>query len=302
MYSVTDRTFYLLSCNPGYGHVCCRRHKQQRTVEYISHNDFYLRLILLLCRPLTGVFPFLALFTVVWNHVDPRSCPDSCRRIYFVSDAPLDVSWNTNSFFNSGLLLQAALGGLLIFLNGHTTSLWQDRRRLVLSVFISFAALWALFNFVNFLLPSDQPMICQATLILSTTFDQAARVAIEGFILWSLGQSTKSALERNGFAALLVIRGVGGGVFVGFTRPQFEPVCVARSELLPISIAVLALDGIILGIILIRFFTLGLWAAMSDGRSETNQEQSKALGISVVGLAIWMGVSPCVQDILLIHG
>lgn len=63
---------------------------------------------------------------------------------------------------------------------------------------------------------------------------------------------------------------------MGFTRPDFKPVCVARTSVLPISIVVLVLDAIILGVSLIRVLRKG---------------RSKGLMISIVGFAVWTGTS-----------
>jgi hypothetical protein len=157
-------------------------------------------------------------------------------------------------------------------------------------VFISSALLWAQFDFVNFVVPATSPNICQVTLIVSTLFDQVARVSIGGFLLWSVGHATKSSAERYGLGALLGLRVVAGGVFIAFTRPQFAPICVARSSLLPASITVLALDAIIIGTITIRVFTLGLLKSAREVIPSTMQEQSKSLLFCTLGFVIWTGV------------
>jgi hypothetical protein len=126
------------------------------------------------------------------------------------------------------------------------------------------------------------------TIIASTFFDQAARVIIGGFLLWSVGHVKKTPVENSGLCALMGIRIVMGAIFVGYARPQFAPVCVARSDFLPASVAVMVLDMIIVGVVAIRVFTLGLLDVIREVRSSTKQEQSKALVYCTGGLLLWM--------------
>jgi hypothetical protein len=78
-----------------------------------------------------------------------------------------------------------------------------------------------------------------------------------------------------------------GIIFVAYARPQFAPVCVARSDMLAASVTVMVLDMIIVGVLAIRVFTLGLLDAIREVRSSTKQEQSKALVFCITGLFLW---------------
>jgi hypothetical protein len=86
-------------------------------------------------------------------------------------------------------------------------------------------------------------------------------------------------------------RVVAGAVFVGFTRPQFAPLCVARSDSIPVTALILALDGIIISMIAIRIVMLGLLNDFRAGAPKTKQEQSKALVYCAAGFTFWTGVS-----------
>jgi hypothetical protein len=143
---------------------------------------------------------------------------------------------------------------------------------------------------LSFVIPVSSQNLCQGTIIASTLFDQLARVTIVGFLLWSVAHVSKSPAERYLLGALLGIRVLAGGAFTAFVRPQFAPVCIARSDALAPSITVLGLDAVAIGITLIRIFTLGLHRDMQDVRLITKQVQSKALILSTVGFAIWTGV------------
>jgi len=157
-------------------------------------------------------------------------------------------------------------------------------------LFLFFTALWAQIDFLNLMIPSKSSTACQATLVFSTASDQLARGAIEQFLLWSVAQGSKVTAERLILQAILTIRVVAGGLLVGFTRPEFAPVCVARTSLLPISIVVLALDFIIIGVLIIRALSFGMFRALREARSTTHQEQSRALILSLAGFLVWTGV------------
>jgi hypothetical protein len=83
------------------------------------------------------------------------------------------------------------------------------------------------------------------------------------------------------------IRIVMAGIFTAYARPQFAPVCVVRMDMPAISVVVMALDMIIIGVLVIRLFTLGLFDSIREVRSSTKQEQSKALVYCTAGLCLW---------------
>ncbi|CZS90252.1 hypothetical protein WAI453_004259 [Rhynchosporium graminicola] len=204
---------------------------------------------------------------------------------------PSDAVQTLSAAFAFGILLQAAAGALFIYYRGHGSTIFQDGRRLVLILFLLFAALWAQVSFLNLLLPDTMATACQATLIISTMFDQLARVGVEQFLLWSVGHGTKVTAERMIQQGILLVRMVGGAVLVGFTRPQFAPVCVARTSITPLAVGVLALDAIIIGVLLVRAASLGMFKEMRDKEAGTRQEQSKALIISIIVLGLWTASS-----------
>jgi hypothetical protein len=64
-------------------------------------------------------------------------------------------------------------------------------------------------------------------------------------------------------------------------------VCVAGTSVLPIAIAVIALDVIIIGMLAIRAYLIGLFKGMQPS---SQQEQGKALVLILVGFTLWTGV------------
>lgn len=191
--------------------------------------------------------------------------------------------------FDSGITLQASIGGLLLFYKGHGKTIFKDGRRLVLVLFFFFAFLWAQIEFLNLMLPPIATGICQATLFVSTAFDQISRVGIEQFLLWSVGHGTKLTKERLILQGVLLLRLIGGGLLVGFTRPQFAPTCVATTSVTPIAIVVLALDGLIVGVLLVRAISLGMFGDIRNKKSE-KKDQSMALVLSIFGFGLWTAV------------
>jgi len=117
-------------------------------------------------------------------------------------------------------------------------------------------------------------------------------VIIAGFLLWSVAHVSKTTPEKVLLATLIVARAVAGAIFTGFVRPQFEPVCVPRSSLLPASIIVVGLDCFILGLIVVRIFTLHIWGDHGDVRLSTRRVQNRALVVTTTGYFVWVTVGP----------
>lgn len=183
----------------------------------------------------------------------------------------------------SGILLQAATGALLIYFKGHSSTIFKDGRRLVLVLFLLFSVLWAQIDFLELLISTTGSRICQVGLIFTTGFDQLARVALEQFLLWSIGHGTKITGIRAVLQGLLGIRLIVGGILVGVTRPQFAPTCVANTLLLPVAIVVLVMDIIIIGALLVQASSSGMFG----DRREERKTQSRALLLVIAGFTVW---------------
>ncbi|KAA8576807.1 hypothetical protein EYC84_006860 [Monilinia fructicola] len=194
-----------------------------------------------------------------------------------------DTIQTLSAAFSFGILLQAATGALLIYFKGHVSTILKDGRRLVLVLFLLFSVLWAQIDFVQLLIPTTGTGVCQAALIFTTGFDQLARVALEQFLLWSIGHGTKITAIRAILQGLLAIRLIGGGVLVGITRPQFSPTCVAETSILPVAIVVLVMDFIIVGALLVQASSLGMFG----DRREDRKAQSRALLLVIAGFTVW---------------
>ncbi|KAF7949832.1 uncharacterized protein EAE97_003341 [Botrytis byssoidea] len=198
-----------------------------------------------------------------------------------------DAIQTLSAAFSFGILLQAATGALLIYARGHGSNIFKDGRRLVLVLFLLFSVLWVQIGFLELLMPTTGIGVCQVGLIFTTGFDQLARVAIEQFLLWSIGHGTKITVIRVILQGLLVVRLVVGGVLVGITRPQFSPTCVAETSIIPVAIIVLVMDLIIAGALLVQAGSLGMFG----DRREDRKVQSRALLLVIAGFAVWTGTS-----------
>ncbi|KAK3332052.1 hypothetical protein B0T19DRAFT_397853 [Cercophora scortea] len=195
--------------------------------------------------------------------------------------------------FNFGIVVNAASAALFLYTKGHGSSIFRDGPRLVLVLFLISAALWAQIDFIAVLLDvTTSPMPCQIGVIFATIFDQLGRFSIEQYILWDMNSVSGSAKVSAGqmIPQLLILgRFVAGAVFSGFTRPQTDTFCAAKSSALPVSIMVIALDAVILILLTAKAFSTGLIANMKHKGS--NAARSKSLVLVMLGLATWTATS-----------
>ncbi|KAK0709590.1 hypothetical protein B0T26DRAFT_805265 [Lasiosphaeria miniovina] len=193
--------------------------------------------------------------------------------------------------FSFGILLNAAISALVLFIKGHGTTVFRDGPRLVLLLFLFSSALWAQIDFITIIIDtSKSSMPCQIGIVFSTIFDQLARFSIEQYLLWAMSSiSTKLTVAQMVPQLLVLVRFVAGAVFVGFTRPQTDAFCLATSSSLPVAILVIALDAVILLLLFWRAFSTGLVANIQKRGSGSGR--SKALMLIMLGLAVWTATS-----------
>lgn len=187
-------------------------------------------------------------------------------------------------------MVNAASGTLILYIKGHGSSIFRDGLRLVLILFLASAALWAQVEFITTLISIGATSGCQVALIFSLVFDQVGRSLIEQYLVWAVGNGAEKASADHVFSQILVlVRFIVGFVFVGFAKPTFMPICVARSSVLPVAIAVIVLDALILGTLAVRAFSGGLVSDVSqDGQTA---QRSRAILWTIAGLGVWMGAS-----------
>lgn len=185
--------------------------------------------------------------------------------------------------------MNAASAAAFLMARGKTTSLWKDGQRLVLTISLASAALWAQVAFVATAVDPSGPEGCQAAVAFASAFDQLARVALLQYFLWASAGAAASALQRFVPQGLLVARLVLGGVFVGMQRPQFNPVCVATTDILAVALAMIITDAVLFLVCVVRFFSAG---GLRDAK-EGSAAHQKASGVKFTlgGFVLWMGVS-----------
>jgi hypothetical protein len=155
-------------------------------------------------------------------------------------------------------------------------------------LFLASSAIWAQVAFLSTVISTSATTTCQVAVIFSSLFDQFARVSIEQYLLWAVAKDGKKGPLAMMPQLLLLVRFVAGMVLVGETRVQFNPTCVPLSNSVPVSITVIALDAVILAILAGQSFSTG---AQKDSQSNSQgPNRSKAVLLTITGLAIWMGV------------
>ncbi|KAK9772906.1 hypothetical protein SCAR479_10416 [Seiridium cardinale] len=184
--------------------------------------------------------------------------------------------------FLFGILLNTASAGFILYIKGHGSAIFRDGLRLALIFFLASSALWAQVEFLATLIDPTATSTCQAAVIISSLLDQVARVSIEQFLIWSVAKDGLKTAAGLATQVLLLVRFIIGMVFVGETKPQFNTTCVPMSNLVPIAIAVVALDAVILTSTAVLTFTT---ASTKSGQG------SKAILLTIAALAVWMGTS-----------
>jgi len=120
-------------------------------------------------------------------------------------------------------------------------------------------------------------------------FDQLARFSIGQYLLWATNSAAgKPGLQQLIPQGLIGVRFVVGMIFVGFSRPQFESVCVPISSMVAIAAVVIAFDAVIIALMAYRAFATGLVRGVQS--NERGPARGKSVLLVIVGFAIWTAV------------
>ncbi|KAM0740985.1 hypothetical protein ACQRIT_003842 [Beauveria bassiana] len=165
----------------------------------------------------------------------------------------------------------------------------QNGLRLVLVTFLLSAALWSIMDFAATLITANANPSCQVLVSVAAGFDQLARVAFEQFLLVRIKSKSiyKSIYVLQAF---IPVRFILGGVLIAVQRPQTYPVCIAKNILLPLGIATLVTDAVIVCV----FFVL-IWIK-TRSNSTSNLQTSNLAPARIVcfltaGFAAWLATS-----------
>ncbi|KAI9852715.1 MAG: hypothetical protein M1838_005910 [Thelocarpon superellum] len=201
----------------------------------------------------------------------------------------LDTFQTLVATFFLGVLFHYAFTTKFVLMRGCSSSLLQDRPRLVLVLVVFLASLWAKLTFVNFAMPSRVP--CQVTTVLATLVDQLARTIVDGALLAISGQTVTSHSLRSAGPILLLARSVAGIVLTAYTRPQLVPICMAYASAVPSSAIVIGLDLLVILAVLRNILSENIWAHARELSSSVRKEQCKAVVFLLAGNAIWFATS-----------
>ncbi|KAI1374499.1 hypothetical protein F4677DRAFT_172184 [Hypoxylon crocopeplum] len=184
--------------------------------------------------------------------------------------------------FFFGILFNAASAALVLYVIGHGSAIFRDGLRLVLILFLTSSAAWALVEFLATIIEPTAASTCQVAAIFSSVFDQMGRVFIEQYLIWAARtEGQKKALSV--MPQVLVLGRFGVGIaFVALTGSDFNPTCVPVSNVLPVAIAAIVLDAIILVLVVIQALSMG---------STKDINRKRGVMLVTIGLAIWIGTS-----------
>jgi hypothetical protein len=188
---------------------------------------------------------------------------------------------------SSGIIANVASAAVFLFLTANGPPLFKDSLRLVLVVFLFASALWAFVDFVAMTVESNSS--CHVAVAFGATFDQLARIAFEQSVLWGANAGAKTSMGVLIPQLALILRFVLGGIYVGFQRPQFNPVCLSTTSVLPLGIAVLAADAVIALFLLAKLLSIGKPAPGAG--NEVEAKRSRMLIIVLAGAGFWTAVS-----------
>ncbi|OAA51696.1 hypothetical protein NOR_00289 [Metarhizium rileyi] len=191
--------------------------------------------------------------------------------------------------FAFGAVVCASLGIVLFHLRGGALSLLRGGLRLVLAGFLLFATLWAVDGFIATFIDRGSTAGCQIAISFAAAFDQLARIALEEFLFWAMNGDIRPTLGVLFPQAVIFIRFIIGGIFVGVQRPQFKLVCVATNILWPLGVVVLCMDAFIVLALVTRASSVGVFRDLKA--EDLVGSRSRGISLTMVALGLWIPLS-----------
>ncbi|KAI0434148.1 hypothetical protein F5Y09DRAFT_279831 [Xylaria sp. FL1042] len=191
--------------------------------------------------------------------------------------------------FLFGILFNTASIALVLYTKSHGSAIYRDGLRLVLILFFLTSSSWALVEFLSTLIDPSAISTCQVAVVFSSLFDQFGRVFVEQYLAWAVPKGDTKTVFSLVPQILVFGRFFVGIAFTAVTRTQFKPTCAPITSIRAISIASIALDGVIIGLLSIQAFSSGR-AAKQPGSNSTALKPKPARLI-VMGVALWWGTS-----------
>ncbi|KAK5626461.1 hypothetical protein RRF57_002176 [Xylaria bambusicola] len=191
--------------------------------------------------------------------------------------------------FLFGILFNLASAALVLYVKSNGSAIYRDGLRLVLILFFLSSSTWALIEFLSTLIDPSAVTTCQVAVIFSSLFDQFGRVFVEQYLVWAVPKGDAKTVFSLIPQILVFGRFFVAIAFTAVTRTQFKPTCAPISSVQGVSITIIALDGSIIGLLLIQSFSSGV-ATKAPG-SHPITLKHKAARLIVVGVALWWGTS-----------
>jgi hypothetical protein len=173
----------------------------------------------------------------------------------------------------------------------------RETPRLVLVGFLCFSALWALVDFIASLIYNGLLSNCHIAVGFASSFDQLARLLLAQSLVWVSYGGVNLAGSLYAVEGALFLRFVLGGVFVGVQRPQFKPVCVTSTLILPLAIAALVFDMALVFLLLARsMFNNSFRFEAVVTKSDMGRNRSLLPGLTA--FSFWTAVSHQIRVIV----
>lgn len=112
---------------------------------------------------------------------------------------------------------------------------------------------------------------------------------VEQYLVWAVPKGDAKTVFSFIPQILVFGRFFVGIAFTAVTRTQFKPTCAPISSVQAVSITTIALDGVIVGLLLIQSFSSDV--AKKGPGSNPVTLNNRAARLIVVGVALWWGVS-----------
>ncbi|KAI1472252.1 uncharacterized protein F4812DRAFT_5222 [Daldinia caldariorum] len=190
--------------------------------------------------------------------------------------------------FFFGILFNAASAGLVLYAVGHGSAIFRDGLRLVLTLFLTSSAAWALVEFLATIIEPTAASTCQVAVVFSSIFDQMGRVFAGQYLVWA-ARAEKKSIPNIVSQVLILVRFGVGMAFIGLARSEFNPTCVPVSSVPPIAIIIIVLDAIILSLVAVQILSsTSLNVVSNDQHAPVGK---KSVTSVTIGFAIWIGTS-----------
>ncbi|XP_044716196.1 uncharacterized protein HRG_10370 [Hirsutella rhossiliensis] len=191
--------------------------------------------------------------------------------------------------FAFGTVAIAAVAAASLHLRGGASSLFRDALRLVLVGYLTTSFLWALIGFIATFVQMSAVPGCQAAVAFAAIFDQLARILLEEFLFWAMKCEIQASVRVLLPQGIFLLRFILGGIFVGFQRPQYKPVCVGTTIVTPIAVVLLVTEAAIVVMLLIRASSVGIFRDMQE--KTPAWPRSRSLLFITLALGLWIALS-----------